>query len=255
MSLASKTKLLLVRTPLHRPLVELNSARRYQQIKRTPIRDVRTAYCISPYKTGTSFIASMFDKSVSMHEPFHHTTLKHMHDHDFLRRRKAFLNLRVEASGFFASMAREFGELFPEDNMVFVIRDPSDWIGSNIDYTDVVQTMIHYQFGRELFWRKISRFVGDDFYSLKDEQQHEFVTDMLNFWLKVYREARSLANGHIIRLEDVRDNIDHLEHLFDQKAVNLDKVQHNANHNRRPFSAWNYVNKADFADAIAEFGY
>ena len=73
--------------------------------------------------------------------------------------------------------------------------------------------------------------------------------------MKVYRTARDLPNGHIIRLNEADDNIELLEHLFAQKAVNLKTGFRRINEEKKPFSAWDYVNRADFADAIAEFGY
>jgi hypothetical protein len=255
MGLVRKAKQVLVRTPLHRPLLEVQSAWQTARVKRTPIRDVRTAYCISPHKTGTTFIAHMFDQAVSAHEPLHHPTLKHIQDPDFLRRRKAYLDLRVEASGFFAYVAKDFGELFPEDNMVFMIRDPSEWIGSHLNYAPVVARRVNYIFGRNFFWRRITPYDANDFYDLTDQQQHDYVTAMLHFWLKVYGEARDLPNGHIIRLNEADDNIELLEHLFAQKAVNLKTGFRRVNEEKKPFSAWDYVNKEDFADAIAEFGY
>jgi hypothetical protein len=255
MGLAVKTKKFLARTPLHRPLLELNSARRYRQVMRTPIRDVRTAYCISPYKTGASFIANMFDPSVSAHEPLYHLTLKHMHNPDFLQRRKAFLDLRVEAFGHFAIMAKEFSVLFPDVDLLFTIRDPSDWLGSCLDHAAVMQQRIHYHFGGKLFWRKVTRYASNDFYRLGDEAQCEYVTDMLNFWVRTYRTARTLPKAHIIRLHEVEEKIEWLEDLFNQKAVNLKHAHRNNSPGRKPFSAWDYVNKADFADAIGEFGY
>jgi hypothetical protein len=254
MSLLRKTKSVLVRTPLYNPLLAIQSDWQARQIRRTDIRDVRTNYCISPHKTGTTFISQIFDQSVTAHEPLRVSTVRNLSNHDFLRRRKSYLDLRIEASGFLASIAREYGELFPKDNMVFMIRDPSNWIGSVLDYVPVVRARMYTRSDKQ-YPNLISRHGHSEFFELNEKDQHEYISDMLNFWLKVYRAARDLPNGHIIRLNEADDNIELLEHLFEQKAVNLKTGFRRINEGRKSFSAWNYVNKADFADGIAEFGY
>lgn len=255
-NLLSKAKPVLTKTPLHGPLLKLQSAINYRQIMATePNPDLRTGFCISPYKTGTTFVANIFDPAYARHEPIPYPTMRWSHDENFMHRRKAFLNLKCESFGYHSLHAERFAKMFPNDNMVFMIREPSDWMRSMFDYFSTKEPWVHFNYGALYYWPKILRGKTLQFYSLEDEQRHILVEDLMRFWVKTYRTAESLPNGHIIRLSEAEDNIELLEHLFHQKAVNLQTGFRRTCSVRRDFSAWDWVNRADYEKDVAHFGY
>jgi hypothetical protein len=254
--LTGRIKRGLAKTPLHGPLLKLQSARQYREIMATePNPNLRTGFCISPYKTGTTFVANIFDPAHARHEPIPYPTMRWGHDPDFMHRRKAWLNLKCESFGYHALHAERLSRMFPDDNMVFMIRDPSDWMRSIFDYFSTGQSWVFFNYGGIYYWSKILRVNTHHFYDLDDEKRQMLVEDLMRFWVKVYRTAETLPNGHIIRLSEADDNIELLEHLFHQKAVNLKTGFRRVSSVRRDFSAWDWVNRADYEKDVAHFGY
>ena len=222
----------------------------------TPADDtVRTNYCISPFKTGTTFVAGLFPQDVSAHEPLAHCTLTHIDNADFLRRRKAMLNLRVEASGFFSMIAEEFVQQNPDDNILFMLRDPAAWIGSALDYGRKIRQQVGFSYGRKLYWGRIGVPPLNLFYQSSDQEKQTTIDTMLRFWLRTYDVARRHDNCHMIKLEDLDQKIDELEDFFGMKAVNADTAWRRVNKDRTSISIWDHVSRQDYAPALAEFGY
>ena len=188
-------------TPLHKPLLNLQGHLEYRTIMKTPIReDVRTGYCISPFKTGTTFVSKVFDWKISKHEPLMFVTLKHINNDEFLQRRKSFLDIRVESSGFLSMIAERFVQLNSHEPVLFMIRNPSDWIGSMIDYAPVIQSRTRYHYAEELFWQRVGGLVTPrEFHDSSPDDQAKTVENLLRFWIKTYRVALEHDNCHILR--------------------------------------------------------
>ena len=96
----------VVKTPLHYLLIKLISVYEFNIVyfnsRYTNKYLPTTAYCISPYKTGTTFVNGLFERYCnSAHEPLQYTTLKNIDNELFLKNRSKFLKLDLECSGFF----------------------------------------------------------------------------------------------------------------------------------------------------------
>ena len=252
-----KLKGLAAKTPLHRPLLNIQGHFEYRSIMKTPIReDVRTGYCISPFKTGTTFVARVFGREIAQHEPLMFVTLKHIDNEQFLRRRKSFLDLRIESSGFLSLIAEDFVRLNTHEPIVFMIRDPSEWIGSMIDYAPVIQARTNYHYAEELFWQRVGGLVRPRFFhDSTPAEQAETVENLLRFWIRTYTVWLEHENCHILRLEEADESIGTLEEIFGQKATNADHANRRKNKERKPFSAWDHVTREEFAADVARFGY
>ncbi|GAA4279827.1 hypothetical protein [Gaetbulibacter aestuarii] len=88
----------LLQSPLARVSKEVEAALHYLKIlskKGHAIKNHKTLYCISPYKTGTTFLAACYDHSISRHEPMQYCTLKHIDKHfdSFFIKRPALRSL------------------------------------------------------------------------------------------------------------------------------------------------------------------
>src|SRR5690554_1095857 len=111
----------LVRTKFYPGLLEVRSYIEYFQVffgaKASLINN--TAYCISPYKTGTTYFSALFECK-SMHEPLMYTTIRNMDDISFLLKRSDFLSIDLECSGFFADKLPLVRKFAPNSKVIFL---------------------------------------------------------------------------------------------------------------------------------------
>jgi hypothetical protein len=118
-------------------------------------QEVDTIYCVSPYKTGTTFLIGALKRAGirAAHEPLHLTSLRFATDVDFIQRRQARLKLDIEASGFWSTRIGLLRSAQPKAQMVFVFRDPVEWIESVVAHFARVKREVQYDYVEEWFFR------------------------------------------------------------------------------------------------------
>ncbi len=135
----------LVSTPLYRPLLQARSTIQYLMVmlsNKGP--DRKTAYCISPFKSGTTYFAGLFSEaSKSEHEPLMHATLSNINNEVFMKKRAGYLNLDLECSGFFAGKLEVLRRISPDAKVIYLTRHPEEWIGSVVNYFSRLGKKLH----------------------------------------------------------------------------------------------------------------
>lgn len=152
------------------------------------ILDNMTIYTISPYKTGTTYLSSCFDQTVSKHEPMQYLSLLQLEwyfDHFFVSRLNT-LNLKLECSGFWSGYIDELvtHEVAKDLFYICILRDSSSWATSVINYwcrsTYVLQ---RFDFINELFWKPKTGVDVRKVLSSNDSERDEMINKLLGFYL------------------------------------------------------------------------
>ena len=158
-----------------------------------------TVYCISPYKTGTTFIASCFNGQIAAHEPLQYLSLKELSVdfNNFFLRRLNTLNLKLECSGFLSGYVEELAthSVAKELTYLCVTRKPTSWVTSVINYWGRSQyVMKRYDFINELFWIPKAGVDLKDFFSMKEEAQEVAIHKLLHFYMDFTKKTEQLQN-------------------------------------------------------------
>lgn len=216
--------------------------------------DPDTNYCISPYKTATTFVANLFEGARTRHEPLHYLTLKNIDDPRFLVRRKRYLRLDLESSGFLSLAAQSLlGECVGRKALL-IIRDPADWICSVIDHFTAIQRSVSYNYVEELFFARIGAAGVSNFYALPDREKSHVAESLLRFWVETYRAAQQSDRCFIVRLDELGSSIERIEHNFAMKATNR-AAWRRENKHRSTLDVRSLVDFTKYADDIAALGY
>src|SRR5690554_4116633 len=87
---------------LHEPIMRLISQGVGLRIKASKSIQYPTIYVVSPYKTGTTYLDSLWSDKISRHEPFHFYSLQCLSENfdEKFKKRSNVLKLRLECSGF-----------------------------------------------------------------------------------------------------------------------------------------------------------
>lgn len=189
----------------------------------------KTAYCISPYKTGTTYLASSFDPEISQHEPLHHVSLKYL-DKDFegfFARRMNHLNLKLECSGFWSAYVKELAEndIGKDLEYICILRPPSSWVSSVINHWHKPNKFdFNFEYTLELFW-KIK--VGVNIHELqigKDtEKNQEIINKLIQFYFDFTKKTSLLKNLTYIRLKEMDNSLPLVESLINETSVIKDR--------------------------------
>ena len=235
----------LLKTPLYPYLLKLRSFYEYKSISSADLSGKelkKTAYCISPYKTGTTYVSELFRKSCKVaHEPLSYTTLIHIEDENFLRKRAEFLNLDLECSGFFANRLKVLRKFAPDSPVLFLSRSPESWIGSVVNYFEQLGERVSYNYVSRLVFDSICGEKIEDFYVLSSEKQSRVVSNLLKYWIEVYSDAKNDKNVLIVPLESVDGNLEKIEYFFGYKAVSGGDVWKRKNKKKKPFFLDDYI--------------
>lgn len=148
----------------------------------TGASNLNTAYCISPYKTGTTYLYELFKNNCkTAHEPLSYTTLLHIDDTLFLKKRSIFLNLDLECSGFFARRLGLLRKFAPDAPVLLLSRSPEAWIGSVINYFAQLGKRISYNYVARQIFDPICGERVEDFYTLPADKKSRLVSNLLNY--------------------------------------------------------------------------
>lgn len=240
-----RAKRFLVRSPLHKTVLELRawwiSSNWVKENEK--ILDNKTIYCISPYKTGTTFLASSFNPSISRHEALHYTSLRKLNqdfDGYFVRRLNS-LNLKLECSGFLSAYIEKLAqsELTKDLTYICVLRKPSSWVTSAVNHHQIVKKHDqHYFWGNELYWKK---HVGVDlanFFHISESEKLEVVNKMIEFYMSFTKETKKLKNVKFVWIKDLQDFLPTLGQWIGQ-----DSRLQKSKKNKAQLKKYTYVNK------------
>lgn len=181
-----------------------------------------TVYSISPYKTGTTFLSTCFDKKVARHEPLQYLSLKGLNkdfDSLFLRRLNT-LNLKLECSGFFSAYVDELANHRIAKNLIYlcIVRKPSSWVSSVINYWGRSKyVMKRYDFINELFWVPKTGVDFKRFFSLDAAEQELEVNKLLDFYMDFTKKTVQLDNVIYIPLGQLSSYALALGDLIDER--------------------------------------
>lgn len=186
--------------------------------------DFQTVLCISPYKTGTTFLASSFNEKISKHEPLHYISYKILNKNfdKFFAKRMAFLNLKLESSGFWSAYVDELSnnEISKHMNYLCVIRSPSSWITSVINYwNESYMREFHFDIQLECFWKdKVGVDLREFNFDEDNETNNRIISKLIKFYFDFTEKTRKLDNVTYIRLEEISNSISFVELLIHENA-------------------------------------
>lgn len=200
---ANKIKKKLVSTVLHRPFKEIESFFIHLKLKLYGPKSRGTIYIISPYKTGTTYIASLWDNSLVSHEPYHYYSLKYISKENFLfnfKRRENSLNLKAECSGFFSMHI----ENLPDTNQyIFILRPVVSWVQSVLNHFYSLKDL-GFNYIDEYYWKKILGYsIIDVLVEKNPEKLNGLVSDLHEEYLKIIREALKKMPVSFVNMKDL----------------------------------------------------
>ncbi len=214
------------------------------------------AYCISPYKSGTTYIAGLFKTPSNRvaHEPMHYTTLKNIHDITFLTRRARYLSLDLESSGFFADKLHILRMFSPSAPVLFLSRHPELWIGSVINYFARLNSSVNFNYTARLYFDPICQCPIDQFFNLEFVSQQHVIHALLKYWLSVYERAVSDPFSLVVDLENLDNQISEVAD-FIHLQPNAKGAWKREGVDKKRLVVKDYVKVCDYNERLAKFGY
>lgn len=217
---------LIVRTPFHKMALEMNALKVSNGwIKeKNKILGHKTIYSISPYKTGTTFLASSFNSSISKHEPSHHTSVWKLNQdfEGFFIRRLNTLNLKLECSGFLSAHIDKIAkiEILNDLEYICILRKPSSWVTSVINHWQTLKRHRQYYFwSNELFWKKHIDVDLAFFFESSEKSQKETIEKLLSFYMSFTQKTTLLKNVHYIWIENLKSFLPELGKLINEEVI------------------------------------
>lgn len=216
---------LIVRTPLLIKAKEIEASILNFRLSKNnkEIKKHRTFYCISPYKTGTTYLSTCYNKKNVKHEPLSYFTLKKLDKNfdDFFIRRLNTLNLKLECSGFWSGYIEELanGRISKELDYICIIRPPSKWITSIINYFSEVNKYLYFDHVNEFF---LKRKVGVDLQSFmksSEEEKNEMIEKLIDFYFDFTRKTKLLKNMHYVYLHEIDGFLDTLDTMIQEQSL------------------------------------
>lgn len=252
----SQIKRILLKTPLARTLKEIEAQLHsiYMcQSSASVITGNKTVYCISPYKTGTTFLATSYKKDIAKHEPMQYFTLKNIDgDFDvFFLKRMNTLNLKLECSGFLSAYVDELNrnQLTRTLNYICVTRPPSKWIMSVVNYWASLDDL-NYDYINELFWKQKVGVDLKNFMQKKENEKQLILSRLTDFYFSFTKKASMLPNIMFIDISQLTSYLGVLDEILGEKHVNA------ANRRENSVRVFNYANEEDdnrYKSFIADF--
>lgn len=224
MSIITKLKIFVTKTPIIKIVhaIQLNKLKKLINKENTSVLRMRPVIGISPYKTGTTYIESCYDDSIASNSAMQHYTLRYGHKdfEAFFVQRFNFLKLKLDCTGFWCSYIKELSEhnVAKDLDYVFVIRKPSDWIKSTINYYSYENKNIYFNFINEYFWK---RRIGVDiinFYKFDASEKEVLIKKLLTFYFDVTKNSKLLKNVHYVRLTNIDSIFPIIDNLIAEKA-------------------------------------
>jgi len=245
---SSRARRSVASSALHSKLLSARSAVEYRRYRDSPAAGGKvTSYCASPYKTGTTFVAGLFEPGNKVaHEPIHYTTLRHIDDVAFLAARRHGLSLDLESSGLFAHRLKVLRLSAPDSPVLLVYRPFVEWAESLINYLTELSGRVGVNY--------VARHVFDDVLSIPIEtfakvttaEKTRAVEGLFDYWIECYLWGLADDRSMIVRLRDVEQRIQSIATFLCIDAPENRKVWRRSNDNKRQLGVADIVN--DFGD-------
>jgi len=164
-----------------------------------------TIYIVSPYKTGTTYIDSLWNESVSKHEPLQLYSLRGLgqnFEEDFLKR-EALLDLKIECSGFWSLFLERLPKPETLYKYIYVLRPPSEWVTSVIKHFYGLRT-IGYNYINDYYW---IRLLGYDMLPVlkngKEAEIYKLISDLYQINFDILQSALKNQAIFFVNMEDL----------------------------------------------------
>lgn len=194
------------------------NAQSHQKIKQN------TVYCISPYKTGTTYLASCFEANISQHEPIHYASYKGLDkqfNNHFVKRAN-YLNLKLECSGSWSAYVEELvnHKIAKDLEYICVLRSPSSWVTSVINYWNKPSMLkFHFDIPLEHFWKqKVGVNLRDFEIGTCSKKNQEIIDKLIDYYLDFTDKTAQLKNITYIRLNELKSSLPLVESLIEERA-------------------------------------
>lgn len=249
----------LIKTPLHKPALDINYRKilkKWSRNSNSMIEGHNTIYVFSPYKTGTTYVSSCFDKAISQHEPFHHASVKMMNNsfEKYFISRLNSLNLKLEASGFLSAHVEKLADndIAKKLSYVCILRNPSSWATSVINHWAIVKSWKQYYFWtNEIFWKKYTGADLAKFSQFPEEEKYKQGEKLIDFYLDFTRKTKLLENVTYVWLSDLNRFIEDLGPKICEE-VKLDNSDRNIGMSKK-YIHNNLKRDEEYLDIVSEF--
>ncbi|WP_370002096.1 hypothetical protein [Winogradskyella sp.] len=226
MTVSEKIKFYLIKTPLAKPIRDIEGRLILSKIKPkdSKVANRKTVYCISPYKTGTTYLASCFNKDIAQHEPIHYASYKSLDSNfdEYFVKRLNYLNLKLECSGSWSAYIDELSnhKIAKDLEYICVFRAPSSWVTSVINFWNK-PSMLEFSFDipLEYFWKqKVGVNLRDFEFSVHSEKNQEIIYKLIEYYLDFTAKTAQLKNMTYIRLKELKSSLPLVESLIEERA-------------------------------------
>lgn len=260
MSIKNRLKIIVTKTPLIKAvhayqLKKLNNLIKKENSNSLFIKPIIT---ISPYKTGTTYIKSCYDDQIASNDALQHYTLKQgsKNFERFFLQRFNFLKLKLDCTGFWCSYIKELAthEIAKDLNYIFVIRSPSAWIKSTINYYSFENKNHYFNFINEYFWKERIGIDIINYHNFNKEQQNKMIDNLIAFYFEIVKNSTLLKNVTYVRLENIDAIFPIIDSLTNEK---FDKQRAFKRETALKYKTFNYTNTVldkDYEVLIKDLG-
>ncbi len=260
MSIKKRLKIIVIKTPLIKVVhaYQLKKLKGLIQKENSNSLITKPVIAISPYKTGTSYIESCYDDQIASNDALQHRTLKQGNKNFefFFVQRFNFLKLKLDCTGFWCSYIKELAnhEIAKDLNYIFVIRKPSDWIKSTINYFSFENKNHYFNFINEYFWKDRIGIDIINFHSFNKEQQNKMIEDLIAFYFETIKNSTLLKNVHYVRLENIDAIFPVIDNLINEKFNMSSAFKRKTALKYKTFNYQNSKLDADYEVLIKDLG-
>jgi len=221
----NKVKELIGMSPLHKLSIDIKA--RWDLSKFSDVNDqimgYSTTYCISPYKTGTRYLTGCYRNEVSAHEPMHFLSLRELDKNfdEFFIKRLNTLNLKLECSGFFSAYIDEIAAnpLAKDLNYIIILRSPSSWITSAVNYWDYLgKTGLQYRYPNLLFWMNKVGVNLELLLSASEKDKIKGLEKLADFYMNFTQKTQQLNNVHYVKIDEIDSFLPVLDKLIKETS-------------------------------------
>ncbi len=209
----------ITHSPLHKPLKNLLALRDKKRINRSKPELTPTVYILSPYKTGTTYIDSLWEDSVSQHEPCQVYSLRFL-DENFelnFKKRASYLNLKMECSGFLSLFLDKLPQADEKNGIryFYVLRPPSKWVYSVLSHFMLISDL-GYNFIDQFYWHKLLGYSMVEIFKTDNKEELEkLVNDLYKVYFELLEKAFANRDINFVKIEHLNDLAEYLEEQFD----------------------------------------
>lgn len=260
MSLKNRLKTAITKTPLIKVIHAYQLEKQNGLINKENSNSllIKPIITISPYKTGTTYIESCYNDWVASNNALQHLTLKQgvKNFDSFLVQRFNFLRLKLDCTGFWCSYIKELAnhKIAKDLTYIFVIRNPSDWITSTVNYYSFENKNHYFNFINEYFWKDRIGVDIINYYNFNREQQHKMIEDLASFYFEIIQNSTLLKNVIYVRLENIDAIFPVLDNLMGEKSNKRKSFKRKTALEYKTFDYQNSKIDADYELLIKDLG-